>query len=398
MLNSASQFQHDFHVQVNAYTEDGDIRLKSLQAVLRNGNDAARIVELYKDQPADLAALVSVAATIDTSKKVVAIVKSNSGAEPVVKMIAGAPEVEQLFRNLLASKYGRSLYDQIAQLLVWASSHPKLSILIGRPKAVLSRTRMEQKPDDEITTLARIEGPAVALSKMREQINTGGIQLARGAATLDAILGELSQEDAFDVLDNQLTSNERVNLLAVRGDLPSTAAFVASWADVLAAMCTDLLSDVPSSKTMDGKRRRAAWSYAQQILAWYKKIEGHRQIKTILSAKLGNGLTLRRMIALSILEDHGGEGEPKTLIDDVEVSEFVEYGLDPDAARMYLRAQVEDQRALTGTRSARRNVEFSNMPRVTTSDIESALVALRPFLQEGGPTQDVSTSTESLDI
>lgn len=83
-----------------------------------------------------------------------------------------------------------------------------------------------------------------ALALLQRPPAETGLTLRGAADVLDEVVGQFTDpREARDAMAQHLTSERRVELLAGRGDLPSSAALVADADDVFAAMLADLEDD-----------------------------------------------------------------------------------------------------------------------------------------------------------
>lgn len=83
-----------------------------------------------------------------------------------------------------------------------------------------------------------------ALALLQKPSTETGLTVKGAADVLDEVVGQFTDpREAREAMEQHLTPERRVELLAGRGDLPSSAALVADANDVFAAMLEDLADD-----------------------------------------------------------------------------------------------------------------------------------------------------------
>lgn len=224
-------------------------------------------------------------------------------------------------------------------------------------------------PRDEIRALV-LTNPITALERLRHPGESGLTRMGE-ANVLDEVVGTFSDPAAARrVLDANLTRERQVELIATRGDLPSSAALVVDQNVVFEALLRELTEEI-------GEYRSALEDAIEDdipveptrvesfvIRAWALKYRDRDDWAELLLRSVG-GLTVREHLVIAIWNDAGcpqvfdeppvSHGEEDERHDDEEDDgapharltddQFDAVGLDPEEARETLALLIAQGRA-----------------------------------------------------
>lgn len=231
------------------------------------------------------------------------------------------------------------------------------------------------KPVDEIRALVWAN-PVSALERLRRSGEAGLTRMGE-ASMLDEVVGQYADPAiARSVINENLTRERQIELVAARGDLPSSAAFVVDPEVVFEALLRELKENVGESDRAEddfGGDTIVGHPEADPfvILAWAHKYRERDDWTELLDRVIGE-YTVRDHLLIAIWNDAGcpqvfdeppeatshGEGDDEDdgedegphgrLTDDL----FDVVGLDSDEARNALSALISDGRAMRLSREA----------------------------------------------
>ncbi|MEK7532140.1 MAG: hypothetical protein AAB579_00835 [Patescibacteria group bacterium] len=221
----------------------------------------------------------------------------------------------------------------------------------------------------EITALVRTDVRS-ALALLQKPPSETGLTLKGAADVLDEVVGQFTDpREARGAMEQHLTVERRVELLAGRGDLPSSAAIVADADDVFAAMLADLEDDAGEEMN------------AHLLRAWMQeKLMDRDDYADFLNREIGGRSICDHLLALvyyeaeHVMRTNSAKGEcpsARQVIDSITADTFDNLGMDPDEGRSALRWIVKrgmpkeltvEEAARAGKRLAERRRKVREAP------------------------------------
>lgn len=187
---------------------------------------------------------------------------------------------------------------------------------------ILSDAISEKSSGAKLFALTVIRNsPETALALLEYPVQLG-LSEKRAADALDAVVGEIeSQEEARKLMAENLTPVRLRKLLAGRGDLPSSAAMVASLEDIIATIEQE-------ATTIGGLEVTASLL----LLGWALKLKDRQDYRKFLEMKLFD-FPVYELITIAVWNN---AGRPRNL-GEVTPDMFVRFGIDPFEGKKILR-------------------------------------------------------------
>lgn len=229
---------------------------------------------------------------------------------------------------------------------------------------------------DSIRALVRTS-PVSALELLRRPGESSLTRMGE-ANLLDEVVGRYEDPAvAREVIDNHLTRERQIELIAARGDLPSSAALVVDQDVVFEALLRELADDLGEEhpNPVEADLENGVVTRHEQvdpfvIRAWaFKYHERHDWPELLL--RLVGEFTVREHLVIAIWNDAGCpevfDEPPATADDDYECDDdpgddesyvrltddlFEAVGLDSDGARTTLSSLIGEERAMHLSRGA----------------------------------------------
>ncbi|MFH1946656.1 MAG: hypothetical protein ABIJ23_00650 [Candidatus Magasanikbacteria bacterium] len=298
----------EFSSSLGIYTQDADMdnRVELATQVVSLGAQTA--VEFYSEAVHDLTAMLT------------GVVKFLKTAGDHIKIL-GKDEKIQAFLDKLKA-IDPDMFGEILGLIGWAYLQPELRPFIAvelekvskvqkkveEPKT--SQTRAVQPvmglkefdglfgKEPQLVRASIAQDPVRALTILVQGRESTSLNLTGQARVFEDILGEIPDLDkALQMVQDHLTPDYLAELLAERGDLPSTAAEIAT-AEMLATAFRVRINDL----TQGG---HFAYLYLFEVRAWALKLKDHREFEEWLDQSIGTATIREQVVQACWLETEG---------------------------------------------------------------------------------------------
>ncbi len=150
----------------------------------------------------------------------------------------------------------------------------------------------------------------------------------KGAGTvLDLIVDELEAEDACKLMDEHLTEQQQVELIASFSDRGSSTAIVAVMERVIKAMLHDIQQTIElSDEPLDAGD--STYFTSEILLGWAQKLSYRDDFEEMLDVDMGD-YTFKEYIALAVWLTNGAP-KSRSGITDLVAGSFDDFGIEDD--------------------------------------------------------------------